>query len=89
MEELKSPIDEEIDQAIKLKEETDSVKARIGFCAFKALEENKLGKELMDNLKLRLYVKVGIQEGNTLSYIEGQNDMIRMLLSMIHEHKNQ
>ena len=89
MEEIKSPIDNEIDNAIKMKQETDSVKSRIGFCAYKALEENKLGKELMDNLKLRLFVKVGIQEANTLSYIEGQNDMIRMLLSMIHEHKNQ
>lgn len=68
--------------------ETGSQEAqdRLNYCAFEALEKNAFGKELMNSLKMRLYAVIGQNQPN-LYYIEGQNDMIRMLLGMIEEHK--
>jgi len=59
---------------------------RLNYCAYEALHQNAFGNELMESLKLRLYAVVGQFQTN-LNYIEGQNDMIRMLLGMIEEHK--
>ena len=86
---MKCPIDDEIDEVLKNKQKNDQIKSRLSFCAYQALEVNEFGVELMENLKLRLFGIVGVQDQQTMAYVEGQHDIIRMLLGMIHEHKNQ
>ena len=67
--------------------ESKEVLDRLNYCAYESLERNEFGKELIESLKMRLFCVIGINQDN-LEYIEGQNDMIRMLLGMIESHKN-
>ncbi len=56
-------------------------------CAYDALHEYAPGKKLMKSLNDRLKQPIGIDCQN-YAYINGQNDMIRMLNGLINHHKN-
>ena len=89
MEEMKSQVDLDIERAEEIKRQKDSVRSRHAFCAYQALEVNEFGKELMDYWSDWLKSPVGVNDIQTMAYRQGQNDFIRSLLGMIHDHKNQ
>lgn len=70
------------------KEKSDAELKNLCQCAFMALEDYAPGKKLMESLNDRLKQPIGIDCPN-FDYVNGQNDVIRMLNGLIFAHRNE